>query len=370
MEKDNHPVNGEIKMRFSIGYRQDGDGSFMETVREFRTEVAEVYFPWAGQPSGRSPIGSDGRSKASVQRMLEEDLQEISGMGISLNILFNANCYGAEGMSRRLEKETCRIIDRALETAPVASATTTSPAIAHVIRKHFPEIETRSSVNMKIGTIEGMSYLSHLFDGYYVQREYNRDIAYLRRLKKWADANGKKLYMLANSGCLHNCSGQIFHDNLVAHEKDVAKKENMEDFMPYTCWSHLREPRNWRSILQASWIRPEDLRNYEGIFETVKLATRIHEKPFMVVNAYVSGKFRGNLADLFEPTFSAALAPNVIDNTKFPADWFEKTSTCGRNCEDCGYCAEVMGKVLVNTEKHVGINSGNRRVETRPTYEE
>ncbi|HCE42700.1 MAG TPA: hypothetical protein DET40_04055 [Lentisphaeria bacterium] len=354
-------------MKFSIGYRQAEDGSFMETVREFRKDIAEAYFPWVGQASGRSPIGADGRSRSSARKMLERDLGEIRDMGIRLNILFNANCYGAEGMSRKLEKDIVSTVSHAIRIAGVDSATTTSPAIAHILKKHFPELETRSSVNMKIGTIEGMAYLAHLFDGYYVQREHNRDIGYLRELKKWADANGKKLYLLANSGCLHNCSGQIFHDNLVAHEKEVSRKENMNDFMPYTCWNFLREARNWSSILKASWIRPEDLHNYEGLFETVKLATRIHEKPYMVVNAYASGKFRGNLADLFEPTFSAALAPNVIDNTKFPSDWFERTSTCRRNCEECGYCAEVMKKVLVNTEKYVGINPDNRRVETRPT---
>ena len=36
------------------------------------------------------------------------------------------------------------------------------------------------------------------------------------------DAEGKELYMLANSGCLNNCSAHVFHDNLVAHEAQIA----------------------------------------------------------------------------------------------------------------------------------------------------
>ena len=46
----------------------------------------------------------------------------------------------------------------------------------------------RASVNMRVGTIQGMQYLAHLFDGYYVQRDHNRDITHLAELKEWADA--------------------------------------------------------------------------------------------------------------------------------------------------------------------------------------
>ena len=42
-------------------------------------------------------------------------------------------------------------------------------------------------------------------------------------LKAWADANGKSLHFLVNSGCMNYCSGQSFHDNLVAHEAEIAE---------------------------------------------------------------------------------------------------------------------------------------------------
>lgn len=48
-----------------------------------------------------------------------------------------------------------------------------------------------------------MKYVSGLFDSFYIQRDIHRDLAAVGKIKLWCDANGKKLYMLANSGCYY-----------------------------------------------------------------------------------------------------------------------------------------------------------------------
>jgi len=337
-------------IRFAIGYQlaEPDEPSFVELVREYREHIAEVYFPWIGHASGRSPIGTRaGEIDADARRRFESDLCALRGLGVKLDLLFNANCYGAHGMSRDLQREVLRVLgelDRIAGGADVV--TTTSPAIAHILKKRTPHIECRASVNMRIGTVEGMRYHAHLFDSYYLQREFNRNLEHLRDLKEWADSNGKTLMMLANSGCLRHCSGQTYHDNLVAHESEVCCLENMDDFMPYACWHYLRERANWPAILQATWVRPEDLNHYEALFDTVKLATRLHERPHIVMRAYAQRCHNGNFLDLCEPGYSPVLAPYVIDNTRFPADWFDRTSTCDGRCHHCGYCAGVAEQVL------------------------
>ncbi len=55
----------------------------------------------------------------------------------------------------------------------------------------------------------------------------------------------------------------------------------------------------------------------------------------------------GGLTYLYIPM---TVIPYVIDNTKFPDDWFEVTSRCDKKCHQCNYCNEVMDQVLVNTE--------------------
>ena len=80
----------------------------------------------------------------------------------------------------------------------------------------------------------------------------------------------------------------------------------------------------------------------------VKLATRMHARPRTVIDAYVNRSYRGNLLDLMEPGFGPALAPCIIANERFPADWFERTSTCNHRCHACDYCRTVLEQVLVN----------------------
>jgi hypothetical protein len=91
-----------------------------------------------------------------------------------------------------------------------------------------------------------MQYLSELYDSFYVQREFNRDLDYIRELLEWTRANNKGLYMLANSGCLVHCSPQTFHDNLVAHEQEICETVNVENWTPYACWNYYKDKANWR----------------------------------------------------------------------------------------------------------------------------
>ena len=341
-------------MKFAVGFQlfDTDEQPFSEIIATYKDSISEVFFPWQDIPTGRSAVATQhGFTDWTAQSRTEEELRKIKAMGIKLDLLFNGNCYGAYAISEKLANTVCSIISH-LEAAVggVEIITTASPAIAHTVKKHFPEIEVRSSINMKIGTVKGMEYLADLFDSFHVQREYNRDLNHLKELKAWADQNGKKLIMLANSGCFAHCSGQIFHDNMVAHESEICEIENIKDFMPYVCWRQMKNRNNWHKVLQNTWVRPEDIHNYEDIFDTVKLATRLHNRPGLVIGAYARQKFYGNLLDLFEPGFGSATEPFVFDNQAFPEDWFEKTSTCNKLCHKCGYCKSVLEKILVNTE--------------------
>jgi len=72
--------------------------------------------------------------------------------------------------------------------------------------------------------------------------------------------------------------------------------------------------------------------------------------PRLVLEAYASRRYRGNLLNLFEPGFSPVFAPRIIDNERFPADWFERTSRCEGRCHRCNYCAQVLEWTLVSPE--------------------
>ena len=337
--------------RLSVGYQHNPEVPFSTYVRRYRDRIEEVYFAWVDQPSGRSVVGgSDGYFDYAAQSEMIGELQRIKGENVKLNLLFNGNCYGEEALSRTLAARIYSIIDYLCDMGVAPDGvTTTSPAIAFMIRERYDEIKLRASVNMRIGSVKGMQYVAHLFDGYCLAKECNRNLQLLRELKAYAEECGKHITLLANSGCFRDCSGQIFHDNLVAHEAGVAARKNI-DFLPYTCWNYLKDPKNHHCVLQNTWIRPEDLHHYEGLCDTVKLATRMHSLPGMVIDAYARERYSGNLLDLFEPGHGPALSPTVVDNDRFPADWFERTTSCDKACERCDYCRSMAERVFVRAD--------------------
>lgn len=341
-------------MQFAVGFRlhEEYEEPFSSLVERYRQHISEVFFAWQDIPSGRSAAATcHGFTDWTAQARTEEELRRIHDLGVKLDLVLNANCHGQYAMSEKLANTVCSVITHLQNTVGGPEiVTTASPAVAHTVKKNFPHIEVRASVNMRIGTVKGMEYMAEYFDSFHVQRDYNRDLVRLRELKAWADKNGKKLILLANSGCFSFCSGQTFHDNLVAHEAEVCEVANMKDFNPYVCWRMLKDRENWHYLLENTWIRPEDLHNYEDIVDTVKLATRMHDRPDMVIAAYASGSFHGNLLDLFEPGFGRALMPYAILNDRFPAEWFTQTTTCDKQCHSCGYCKALLEKVLYKAE--------------------
>ncbi len=345
-------------MRLAVGYQlPDGEGeSIAEIVASYANSVEEIYFPWPYEPSGRAPLASHrGYLDWTALERLEADLRFFRSIGLKLDLLLNANCYGRWATSEWLANRVISILDWLGErVGGVDVVTTASLTIAHVIKTNFPEVRVRASVNMRIGTVQAMEYVSDLFDSFHVQRDHNRDLSHLQQLKEWADENGKELCILANSGCLRFCPGQVFHDNMVAHEDEINETLNISDWVPLVCWRLMSRSENWVAILQSTWIRPEDLHNYDGLVSLAKLATRMHSRPRAVIHAYATGQYAGNLLDLLEPGFGPALAPYIIDNSRFPDDWFERTSTCRGECHKCDYCSQVLKQVLVDSRTVAG----------------
>lgn len=341
-------------MKYLVGYQLPTDEgyTFSQAMEPYFSYISEVFFPWINSPSGRSALAdTDGYVDWSAQQRMVDELAEIRKRGIYLDLLLNATCYGAEALSERLCNRILSVIDYLYSrTGGVDVVTTASPFVADCVKKHFPDTRIRASVNMSIGTVQGIDYLGDLFDSFYLQREYNRDLERVRVLSEACNKRGKQLFMLANSGCLNFCTGHAFHDNLVAHEKEILGMKNVRNFEPLTCVRHLNKAENRHAFLQGSWIRPEDIHHYEKLVSGVKLATRAHARPALVVSAYARGSFNGNLLDLCEPGFGAVFDPYVIDNTLMPEDFYEHVTQCDKQCHACDYCRQALQGALVKMQ--------------------
>ena len=336
--------------RFALGYQlPDELDCTYDIVCEYREHVSEVYCALAGQASGRSALGeNDGWDVAEARALQAEELAAIAKEGVDVTLLLNAACYGADAVSKSLADSARRQVEELGEACGrLAAVTTTSPFVARELKKANLPVEVRASVNMRLASVKAMGYLADSFDGYYLWRELNRSPDRIRVVREWCDANGKKLHMLANSGCLRECAFQSFHDNLVAHEHDLLRRENVPQKYPAPCWEFLAKRENWPCLLQNTWVRPEDLHHVLGYFDGIKLATRMHMNPRMVIGAYARGSFGGNLLDLMEPGYGYLLRGYVLDNSRFPDDWYERTAACQYDCHVCDYCRNVFEQVLL-----------------------
>lgn len=304
-------------MKFSVGYQLCADDYFLENIIKRKDSISEVYFSWRNMPNGRNnQIKRIDMTENEAFYKQQRDLKIISDAGINLNILFNATCYGKNSQARDFFSEIGDTVDYLAENFKLTSVTTTSPLVASFIKKNFEELLVRASVNMGIGTIEGMEYVSEYFDSFYLKREYNRNFKVIKTLKKWCDENGKKLCILANSGCLNNCSAHTFHDNLVSHESEISQMDNGFDFKGI-CYDYLNKRNNLYKYLDVTgFIRPDDVCLYEEFFDCMKLATRVNANPVRILSSYIDLKSSsGNIMDLLEPNHSNAIYPYIVENS-------------------------------------------------------
>jgi len=334
-------------MKYSIGYKYYDNNKFLQLILENVNKIHEVYFSFGFTPNGRNVSASiDGCTEYEYISSQLKQLKELSKNGIKLNILYNANCYGEKSQSRSFFNEVGNNLDFLKKEINLTSITTTSFLIAKFVKENFADLKVRASVNMDIRSLTAIKASANYFDSFYVAKSLNRQINELKSIKKWCVINGKTLFMLANSGCLSDCPAHIFHNNLVAHERECAEFDNCYQFSNI-CRDFFKKNKSL-VIESLSFVRPEDICKYENIIDCVKLATRSSLNYQEIVRAYIDNKFNGNILSLLEPNFAEIYYPLIIENQLFPKDFFSKISNCDRNCDKCVYCREVYDKTVIN----------------------
>ena len=341
-------------MKWMVGYQLCESDDFMQEILRQREKIQEIYFSWGNLPNGRhTALQHPDLLAWQVQQRQMQDLQCLQNAGFSFNLLLNGNCYGRQSLARSFLIFLCDTVEDLSNRYRLVSVTTTSPVIARCLKENFPELEIRASVNMEIGTEQGMDYLSDCFDSYYMKRECNRNLRQIQRLKRWCNARGKKLYMLANSGCFNDCSARQFHDNLVAHENEIREMDNAVTFHG-VCADYLeRETDKSVFLRRLNFVRPEDMHLYEEYFTAAKLATRVTRYPARILRAYAEGHYSGNILDLLEPNHAQRFYPNVLENRRIPEDFGERVMTCEQDCAVCDYCQKVFQTATVALTKEM-----------------
>ena len=336
------------RTKFAVGHfltdKPDDPASFRVLAERFADRLREVYFPWPGLSNARAKVYNNPDDESRIAA----DLKYCREHGMKLDILANATCYGDKAYTEEQRLQIVGIIKHLDEMGLYPEIiTTTSPYIAKVFKVNFPDIEVRASVNMRLRNTLALEYLAPLYDSYYICRDVQRDLPTFRKMAAWCKDHGKKLCMLANSGCVRNCPWQVFHETLLSH--NFAEKFHEMDYLQtgLVCNEIFSRRKKVEEFLRCTWIRPEDIHVFEPYLETIKLSTREAKFPLEIAEAYVNASYDGNLLHLMDPYHGYGFRPNRVDNKSFPADWVTSgiAGKCADNCTHCGKCEQILKQV-------------------------
>ena len=341
-------TENKIRTKFAVGHfltkEPDDPASFAELAKRFAPRLREVYFPWPGLSNARAKVYDNPDDEARIAA----DLKYCREHGMKLDILANATCYGDKAFTEEQRLQIIGII-RNLDKRGLYPEiiTTTSPYVAKIFKMNFPDIEIRASVNMRLRNTLALEYLAPLYDSFYICRDVQRDLPTFRTMAAWCRDHGKKLCLLANSGCVRNCPWQVFHETLLAHNFSMISNEMAQQNLILLC-NQLFLTKKRAEFLRCSWIRPEDVHVFEPELETIKLSTREAKYPHEIVEAYVNGSYDGDLLRLTDPIHTFGFRPYRIENKAFPADWVTSgiAGKCAENCTHCGKCDQILNQVL------------------------
>lgn len=333
-------------MRRTLAVGHFLNAPFRETCAPHLGRIAETFFAWPGVLSCRPAPDFTPELR---QRMID-DLKWARENGVRLDTLFNCNCYGEKAISRELADFALGAL-REMDSHGLFpdAVTTTSPFLATIFRREHPRMEIRLSVNMRVHGSTGFEPILDLFDSFYVSREVHREPERLETISRWARERGKKIGLQANSGCLRQCPYQQFHDNMHGHNRIAQSKAGEEfGFTPFLCKAHFAKPGSEEDFLRATWLRPEDLAEYEPLVDVVKLATRRHPDPEAVVDAYATYSYDGDLAAIMD---ARHVFPKKFDNRRFDAprakELWDGVRHCAQanECRRCGRCRALLEEV-------------------------
>ena len=331
---------------------------FAEICSNHLSRIKEIFFAWPGVVASRPMDDWTAARRAQII----SDLKWARENGIELDAIFNANCYGDIAMTETLANHVTGVIremDR--ENLFPEHLTTTSPFIATVVKKEFPAIKVRFSINMDISTQNALKYVDSLCDEFYAGRNAHRSLEYVKKMGAWAAEHGKMMGIQVNPGCLRNCPYHTFHNNLHGHNRigqsEAAAKFNFSNFLCRDVY----ERGDYEEFLRAIWIRPEDLPMYEPYVGVVKLATRRHPHPEKIIAAYADCSYDGDIADIVDPCYKF---PKIFDNKSFDkSSLWPEVRECkdADNCKGCGKCAALLKQVFKDRDECLDFTTEFKR---------
>lgn len=329
-------------LEFSVPYNND-----INTLNEIfklkkfgDNSIREVYL------SGPQEYSGSGRECPTIDmKTFREIVDKIHNVGLRVNLIMNSTCEGSEWYSTDVLRSKVEYLRLVHKEYGVEAVTIANPVYMEEIKNRFPDIEVCASVLADIDCVQRAVILRKAgADVITVDMNINRDVKLLKEIKQVTNAEIK---LMVNEGCLYKCPYRKFHFNYTSHNSKQMSVDSMVFFK--RCLSVTASDPS--QVLKSCWVRPEDISKYDGITSFFKIVGREMpgSKVIRCIKAYMKESWNGNLLDIvcanlnkFNQTYGVYLDNKELEGQGF----FEKVSSCDRDCNHCHYCEELGKKLL------------------------
>lgn len=340
--------------------------------RERNIKIEEVY------GSVKNSHYGAGRRAFDLQDIQWESfcdyIKECNHLGIEFNYTLNASCMDNEEYKKNKRDSLIEYVGKLYDVG-IRNFTIAIPAVADLIGSNFSDVKITLSVIAGIDTPEKLRLFSsiHGIKNVYIHEKLNRRPKQIKDITTVADFYNINVGMIVNSFCLADCPYRQFHYNFTGHLTDLSNYVT-EDYYYFLC--QREKATNPRSILNASWIRPNDMQYFlDAGIKRFKLAGRErnlkHPRYDQVVNIYNNRQYEGDMTMLLTCFVDNSLSrlfsiPNGPELDEFMKSILEEDIICNKyGCTDCDACKKVLECMSVNDEaRGHWINYCNQQIST------
>jgi collagenase-like PrtC family protease len=334
-------------LEFSVPYNGDSDllPELFKMKNLNNNRIKEIFL------SGPQEYSGSGR----IMRTIDYDefaqiVHKIHAEGIQVNLVFNSTCEGSEWYSPEVINSTMQYLDRVHNELGIKSITIANPLYIKAVRERFPDMEICASVLCDIDCMQRAAIFNDLgVDIISTDVNINRDLGLLEEIK---DCTNTRLRLLVNEGCLYRCPFRKFHFNATSHvSKEINKGVKDVSFANFLGLGTGVIIKDHSQLLKSCWIRPEDLRKYGKITNFFKIVDRAQLSSFIIraTKAYMEESWDGDLLDIVSGCSKryGMMYGAYLDNESLGKyNFFEKVTSCNRNCRHCSYCDELSAKLI------------------------
>lgn len=333
----------DLGMKVRVPYNHDL--SLIEAITDYKKYIDSVYFPPSSEIFLTSGAGVLPPTIKSYDKIIKHIISKLSSKGINAYMLLNAYHVGQDVIADFKHSNLYAYLKK-MHKNGLRYVTVADILLARNIKQYLPGINVEASVNAKIDSVTRALYWKE-FAGVHsinILLDLNKRPELIKNIK---NAIKVPIVSIAHEICLPDCPYEVQHClSPIFHKKGPAPTF-------FNCGSMTRS-YPW-IVYQGPIIVPYNLRFYQGLIDTVKLAGRRLSTKYILADvkhyclnmdsrAYF---YNCGVPEEGEVDIHPYLNQFVLKGIKHPylyeepKEVFHKVAYCNRNCQECGWCKKI-----------------------------